>query len=140
MNRKSNTTYLSKLLFFAIFYGSLNTYAQKDSTKSLRYPIADRNTDFFSTPANTPIDLKDPKIINKSIEYDPKTNKYIVYEKIGDNYYKTPTYMTYDEFVDYTNKQAEQSYFQQRSRAIDLAERKVNSPFYIKGRNYLIDF
>ena len=133
MNRKSNTTYLSKLLFFAIFYGSLNTYAQKDSTKSLRYPIADRNTDFFSTPANTPIDLKDPKIINKSIEYDPKTNKYIVYEKIGDNYYKTPTYMTYDEFVDYTNKQAEQSYFQQRSRAIDLAERKSKQPFLYQG-------
>jgi len=133
VNRKSNTTYLSKLLFFAIFCGAINTYAQKDSTKSLRYPIADRNTDFLVTPANIIIDLKDPKIINKSIEYDPKTNKYIVYEKIGDNYYKTPTYMTYDEFVDYTNKQAEQSYFQQRSRAIDLAERKSKQPFLYQG-------
>ena len=52
---------------------------------------------------------------------EPKTNKYVVYEKIGDTYYKTPTYMTYDEYLQYSSQESEQNYFQQRSRAIDLA-------------------
>lgn len=111
-----------------------NIYAQTDSsTIKLKYPIQDRNTNFLVTKSNATIDLKDPDIINKQVEYDPKTNKFIVFEKIGDTYYKTPTYMTYDEYLEYSSKEDEQSYFQQRSRAIDLAERKSKQPFLYQG-------
>jgi cell surface protein SprA len=132
VKRKTNT-YIRTLLFFATLFGALTTFAQIDTTKKLRYPIEDRNTDFLITPSKSAIDLKDPKIIDKKIEYDPATNKYVVYEKIGDTYYKTPTYMTYDEFLQYNSKESEQNYFQQRSRAIDLAERKSKQPFLYQG-------
>ena len=134
MKNQLNNTYLkSTILFFALLIGTLNIFAQIDTTKKLRYPIEDRNTDFVITKPKTNIDLKDPKIVNQKVEYDPQTNQYVVYEKIGDTYYKTPTYMTYDEYINYTNKETEQNYFQQRSRAIDLAERKSKQPFLYQG-------
>ena len=130
MRKKIHTTSTSTLLFFAILCSSLNGIAQTDSSKpALRYPIEDRNTDLLITKPKATIDLKDPKIVDKKVEYDPQTNKYVVYEKIGDTYYKTPTYMTYDEFLQYSSQESEQTYFQQRSRAIDLAERKIKQPF-----------
>lgn len=135
MRKGIRHTYLSSLLFFAALCSSEFTIAQSSDTSkpSLKYPIQDRNTDFLSTKSTTNIDLKDPKIIDKKVEYDIATNKYIVYEKIGNTYYKTPTYLTYDEYMEYTSRESEQSYFQQRSRAIDLAERKSKQPFLYQG-------
>ncbi|HQD12736.1 MAG TPA: cell surface protein SprA [Chitinophagales bacterium] len=135
MRKGIRHTYLSSLLFFAALCSSEFTIAQSSDTSkpSLKYPIQDRNTDFLSTKSTTNIDLKDPKIIDKKVEYDISTNKYIVYEKIGNTYYKTPTYLTYDEYMEYTSRESEQSYFQQRSRAIDLAERKSKQPFLYQG-------
>ena len=129
--------YYTSFLFILInvLANSTKVLAQTVDTNQtkLKFPIADRNTDFISTRPTTTIDLKDPKIVNKQVEYDPATNKYIVYEKIGDNNYKTPTYMTYDEYLQYTSQESEQNYFQQRSRAIDLAERKSKQPFLYQG-------
>ncbi|MDB5226157.1 MAG: hypothetical protein JWN78_350 [Bacteroidota bacterium] len=130
--RKNIYTSISTLLFFAILCSVQYSIAQTD-TSHLRYPIQDRNTDFLLTQPSTNVDLKDPKIVDKKVEYDPKTNKFVVYEKIGNNYYKTPTYMTYDEFLEYSSRESEQNYFQQRSRAIDLAERKSKQPFLYQG-------
>ncbi len=134
MRKIIHHTSKSTFLFFAILCSSWYSYAQIDTPKViLKYPIKDRNTDYLITPPTTNIDLKDPKIVDKKVEYDPKTNKFVVYEKIGDNYFKTPTYMTYDEYLQYSSQQSEQTYFQQRSRAIDLAERKSKQPFLYQG-------
>ncbi len=130
--RKNIYTSISTLLFFAILCSVQYSIAQTDTSR-LKYPIQDRNTDFLITQPSTNVDLKDPKIVDKKVEYDPKTNKFVVYEKIGNNYYKTPTYMTYDEFLEYSSRESEQNYFQQRSRAIDLAERKSKQPFLYQG-------
>lgn len=134
MIKKLHTTSKSTLLFFAVLYSTINVFAQTDSNKTtLRFPIEDRNTDFLLTKPKTTIDLRDPKIIDKKVEYDPQTQKYVLYEKIGDTYYKTPTYMTFDEYIEYTARESEQGYFLQRSRAIDLAERKSKQPFLYQG-------
>jgi cell surface protein SprA len=134
VRKKFYSTFLSSFAFFALVCSNLQGIAQADTSgPSLRYPIQDRNTDFYSTKSSSTIDLKDPKIITQQVEYDPATNKFIVYEKIGDAYYKTPTYMTYDEYLQYSSQQSEQDYFQQRSRAIDLAERKSKQPFLYQG-------
>ena len=92
MRKKIHNTSRSTLLSIAVLLGSINSFAQTDSNNTtLRYPIEDRNTDFFITKPKTTLDLKDPKIIDKKVEYDPQTQKYVLYEKIGDAYYKTPT-------------------------------------------------
>lgn len=134
--RKTTHNYIFRLLSFTVcLLYSFFVFAQATDTSTiqLKFPIKDRNTNFIIDKPTSTIDLKDPSIIKKYVDYDPKTNKYIVYEKIGDTYYKTPTYMTYNEYVEYTAKQSEQDYFQQRSRAIDLAERKSKQPFLYQG-------
>ncbi|HRB19989.1 MAG TPA: cell surface protein SprA, partial [Chitinophagales bacterium] len=135
MSRTIHTTSLSLFLLLSLVFSNRQMFAQNSDTAQtkLKFPISDRNTSFVTTKSVATIDLKDPSVIIKTIEYDPKTNKYIVYEKIGDDNYKAPTYMTYDEYLEYSNKEAEQNYFQQRSRAIDLAERKSKQPFLYQG-------
>ncbi len=74
-------------------------------------PPKDRTGDFINNPSSNPFDLKDPSIITKEVEYDPTTNRYIIIERIGDDYYRAPTYMTFEEYLKYKAKQQEQSYF-----------------------------
>ena len=41
----------------------------------------------------------------------------IIYEKIGDEYYRTPTYMTFDEYLDWKAKEQERDYFAEQGQA-----------------------
>ncbi len=80
-------------------------------------PIQDRfDNDLFDPPGN-PFDLDDPSIIEKNVEYDPETDSYIITEKIGDFYYRAPTYMTFQEYSEWKQKQMEADYFKQLSDA-----------------------
>ena len=73
--------------------------------------LEERFDDFISKPNNNPFDLHDPSIIEQSVEYDPLTDQYIIYEKIGDEYFRTPTYMTFSEYVAWRAKRSEKNYF-----------------------------
>ncbi|MCC7246170.1 MAG: cell surface protein SprA [Saprospiraceae bacterium] len=74
-------------------------------------PLRDRYGDFITNPNKNPVDLADPKAIEQVVEYDPVTNSYILFEKIGDEYYRAPTYMTFEEYVRWRDKQQQQEYF-----------------------------
>lgn len=74
-------------------------------------PIEPRTGDYLTTPNQNPFDLKDPKDVEQTVEFDPITNQYIITEKIGDDFYRPQTYMTYDEYMDYQAKKQEQDYF-----------------------------
>ncbi len=76
-------------------------------------PIEERYGDFISDPSNNPFDLEDPEIIEQSVEYDPETGLYMITERIGDDFYRMPSYMTFDEYMEYQARQQEQAYFQQ---------------------------
>lgn len=74
-------------------------------------PLKDRRDDFINSGKKNPVDLKDPKAIDQKVEYDPVTNRYIVSEKIGDDYYRSPTYMTFEEYSKWRAKKQQQEYF-----------------------------
>jgi cell surface protein SprA len=74
-------------------------------------PIEERFGDFLNTENANPVDLKDPKAIEQQVEYDPETNMYIVTEKIGDDYYRAPTYMTFNEYLEWREKKQQEEYF-----------------------------
>ena len=74
-------------------------------------PIQDRTGDFVNNPSSNPFDLKDPAVIEKNIEYDVETGQYIITEKLGDDYFRAPTYMSFQEYLEYQAKEQEQSYF-----------------------------
>jgi len=74
-------------------------------------PVSERFGDHISNPANNPFDLRDPSIIEKEVNFDPETGTYIITEKIGDEYFRMPSYMTFEEYLEYKSKQEEQAYF-----------------------------
>ncbi len=74
-------------------------------------PLEDRTGDFLNNPPSNPFDLKDPASVQQTVEYDPITNQYIITERIGDDYYRAPTYMTFEEYLDYQARKQEQDYF-----------------------------
>ncbi len=74
-------------------------------------PLKDRKGDFINDKNKNPFDLKDPSPVVKSVEYDPVSGNYIITEKIGEEYFRPPTYMTFDEYMKYKAKQQESEYF-----------------------------
>ena len=88
-------------------------------------PIKDPLGDHVTDPNNNPFDIK-PKIIQEKVEYDPATGNYVVCEKIGDEYYRTPTVLTYEEYLEYTQKQQERNYFNQLAGLSTGKKRRLN--------------
>lgn len=113
--------------------------ADPDSTKNtntssdtqLVFPIYDEK----SNPAEkvpSSIDLEDPSNIEKSIDYDPDDNRYYFSEKMNDRYLNTPTFMTFDEYMDYRAKQDEQAYWKRRLDALTMFNKKPDLPTMYK--------
>lgn len=73
--------------------------------------VEERYEDFVTDPNTNPFDLEDPGSIERNVEYDPETGQYIITEKIGDFNFRPPTYMTFDEYMEYRQKQEERDYF-----------------------------
>lgn len=100
--------------------------AKNDSLK-LRYPIQDRRGDNLSSPNNSPYYLR-PRNYQDSVVYDAISRRYIVYEKIGNKYYKVPTEYTFDEYWAMRNRQAEQEYFRKRASITSMLNRPKLKP------------
>ena len=76
-------------------------------------PLKERTGDFITDDNRNPFDLKDPSIIKKEVTFDPLTGQYILTEKIGDQDYRPPTYLTFEEYMEYTAKQQDEQTFDQ---------------------------
>ena len=87
------------LAFTLLFFGiSVNTFAYTSPTHKDTIPLRDRQGDYLRDSVVNPFNLRDPGIITKKVEYDPPTNRYYITEKIGDEYYRTPTSLTFEEY------------------------------------------
>ena len=89
---------------------------------SLPYPIADRRGDSYSQPYRNPFDLK-PASLKDSVVYDPATRRYVIYEKIGGRYYRSPVSYGYNEYWKLRNQKAEQDYFRKRANITSILNR-----------------
>ena len=76
-------------------------------------PLRDRRRDFITDPNTNPVDLRDPAAVEKTVEYDPATNRYIVREKVGGFDFRPPTYLTFEEYFEYKAKEDRKRYFNQ---------------------------
>ena len=113
--------------------GSLRAQVSRDTARrgpadSLRFPIHDRRGDPLTNPERNSFDLKNPPNLRDSIEYDPKTNRYYLMEKIGNKYFRKPTYLTYDEFLQLTGKESEDQYFRQRADMLSELNHRLVKP------------
>jgi len=98
-----------------------------DSDK-LKYPIKDREGNFVTDQPNNPFYLKDPPAIQQSVDYDPTTGMYVVTEKVAGSDVRPPMYMTYEEYLAYTEKKEREEYVRERQQAVNLVEDKSLIP------------
>jgi cell surface protein SprA len=95
---------------------------------TLKFPILDRRGDKLSNPGKNAFDLKDPANIRDSIEYDPVTKTYNIVEKVGDFYYRKPTYLTFDEYMRIVAAKQDADYFKSRSNILSGLNKKLLKP------------
>ena len=99
------------VLGFSLFLSFTATILAANPTTDT-VPLRDRKGDFLRDSVVNPFDLRDPAIIQKGVEYDPLSNRYYITEKIGDEFYRTPTFMTFDEYMKFKAQQQEREYFE----------------------------
>ena len=97
-------------------------------TGPLQFPINDRRGDFLSSGQRSTYDFNNPSNITDSVGYDPVTNTYTVYEKIGNKYYRTPVTYTAEEYWQLRGRQAEVAYWQKRANTMNLLNRGAVRP------------
>ena len=94
----------------------------EDSTKSikdsLKFPIDDRRGNNPEHQGGKQFDLKDPPNLETEYEFDPNTGKYTIKEKVGKSYFRSPTEMDYDEFLDYQAGKYEDAYWRKRANTL----------------------
>jgi cell surface protein SprA len=116
---------------FSMPAGTSNTQYKTDTipfSDSLHYPIHDRRGDYLSWPENNPFNLRSPRNVTDSVVYDAQEKKYYIIEKIGDKYYRIPTYYTFDEFMKLQARKQEASYFRTRADVNNLLNKKLVRP------------
>ncbi|THH37955.1 T9SS outer membrane translocon Sov/SprA [Neolewinella litorea] len=74
-------------------------------------PLRDRRRDFITDPNRNPVDLRDPAGVEKTVEYDPATGRYIVRERLGEIDFRPPTYLTFEEYFEYRQREDQRRYF-----------------------------
>ena len=111
-----------KKVIISFFVLSTYSIASAQSDSIPKYPIEERKDDFLNNESENPFDLKDPDVIEKDVVYDPETDSYIITEKINGVNVKAPTYMTFEEYIDYTTSREMDDYWKQKSDAKNLIE------------------
>jgi len=106
----------------------IDTLSPVRFTGTLPFPIHDRRGDFLSNTPRNPFDFQLPSNINDSIAYDFRTQRYTVYEKIGNSYYRTPVSYTPEEYWRLRGQQVEVRNFQKRANTMSLLNRKLVKP------------
>ena len=126
MNRNASyflgsTLILVSFLFIAVkasaSYNLPDPYEWIPQITNDTLPIQDRYGNWVEDPNNNPFDLLDPVEVVQEVEYDPVTNTYILTEKIGNENYRPPTVMTYQEYLDWNSHKEEGEYFKQLAGA-----------------------
>ncbi|MGN6178036.1 MAG: cell surface protein SprA [Mucilaginibacter sp.] len=83
--------------------------AQKNDSTKIERPYT------FEEP--NPVRLRkgifdnDPPNLVRTIEYDPVTNQYVLYERVGDMLYRPPVYLTFAQYLALKQKEGERDYF-----------------------------
>ncbi len=108
---------------------TVKSTAEKDT--SLAYPFEDEGE--FQYPDEVdkdPLYLNRPSNIERKIEYDPLTKQYVIYEKIGDMYYRLPKSMNLKDYVKYDFDQSIKDYWKTRKDVdkIETEEQKSLIP------------
>ncbi len=91
-------------------------------------PLTDRKDNYAAGEQKNPFDLKDPKIIEKNVEFDPLSGYYIITEKIEGANYRPPMYLTVEEYTKWRQKNEDKSYFKELYKKNKTGEVSTGDP------------
>ncbi|MBL1231294.1 MAG: cell surface protein SprA [Flavobacteriales bacterium] len=102
----------------------------------LIYPFDDEGTNPNSSNTGG-LYLDNPSNVKSGFEYDPETGTYNYYQRIGDKNFRDPTYMTFDEYLEYDSKKSLQDYWKQKADADAMEQTKGFRPtLNVKGKAF----
>ncbi len=107
----------NKILIVSVCDTSVNPSA------GLPYPITDRLGDNLSGYSFNIYNSFQPSDQRDSIVYDYDSKRYIVYEKIGNQFYRTPISYSFEEYWEIISRQTEIDYFKKRSATTSILNR-----------------
>ena len=106
-----NRDLLIRLVLFAILtMFTVTLPAQTSAGDTLLKLNADPDYPWQAKPSS-PLFLNNPANITTRVDYDGRTNQYIIYQKIGALDYRRPVYMSADEYRKYEFEQAMREYW-----------------------------
>lgn len=96
---------------------------RSDTSRNLRYPFEDYNGNPWEQETTSPLFLKRPSNIVSSVKYDAEKNEYIIYEKVGELNYRTPVYMSPEEYRRYQFEKSMREYWHMKLSGDDTRAR-----------------
>jgi len=95
------------ILLTAVFCGGERVFAQQQPSKndSVKVKIPSKITESKNYRYREGSFLFDPINLVRTIEYDPITNRYILYERVGNLLYRPPQYLTFEEYLKLKEKE-----------------------------------
>src|SRR5205085_8221247 len=109
--------------------GAYEEAAVESIPEQLPYPFHDRYGDAVSDPSGkSPMYGTDPSNIKTDVKYDPDNNRYNINENMGSLFYRNPSYMTFDEFVEHQYNNSTREYWKQRAGEDDALNKKKFAP------------
>ena len=105
------------VVLISAFCGLGKAFAQQSSAKrdssTIKVPVT--NVPSASYRLREGIFEVDPPNLIRTIEYDPITSRYILYERVGNLLYRPPLYLTFEEYLHLIERENQRVYFQQLS-------------------------
>lgn len=111
-NNPYNSLLKRAYLAFALLLSSNFIFAQEND--SLQYPFTHQNGGLY---LNTPVQY--------SVEYDATKGMYILHQQVGDLTFGEPIILTQEEYFDLLLSQNMESYYKEKSQALDTQYRSV---------------
>ncbi|MBE6346404.1 MAG: cell surface protein SprA [Lentimicrobiaceae bacterium] len=133
-------TFLLTLLFVSVIMSCVELNAQVNDTTQLRYPIPQDDGNPYNQDSNkSGFYLNDPSNVTREIVYDPVTNRYVFYNKIGDFMYRDPYTMSREQYIDYINDKSINDYWKERretgSTSADAGNQLIPT-IYVGGKAF----
>lgn len=128
-----------RLTFILVLCSVAQLFGQGDTGNvHLPFPIHDYYD--YTQQKNSPINLADPSNLQTEIIYNPSTGQYEIYQKIGSLYYRYPTSMTMDEYMEFQRKQAENKYMAEKVDEQNQQQRGLIPPIKMESEAFDVIF
>ncbi|MDQ3190245.1 MAG: cell surface protein SprA [Bacteroidota bacterium] len=117
---------------------SLDDTIPKEKDETLPFPFSDKSWDPFpSSGSGGGMYLKDPSNIQNEFSYDSETGNYNYDQKMGELNYRSPVYMTFDEYVNYKMDKSTKDYWRQKIDAETIdKENPIIPKIHVGGETF----